>query len=187
MSDFTPSLAFVCGSLRRGSINKKLEEALIARAQDHGARAEAVSLGDYDMPIYHGDLETPGTVPALIEKLAGFDGIIIVTPEYNGSLPPLLKNAVDWTSTVSTRWIKGQSFGIASCTPGPMSGIMCLRELSFLLRRLGGDVVPTQVGVGNAGTAFDAQGTLIGQPASDLADDMLKSVIAMARRKQAVS
>lgn len=185
MSDFTPSLAFVCASLREGSINKQLETALAARVEGHGGTADIVSLDDYEMPIYHGDLETPDTVPALIEKLAGYDGIIIVTPEYNGSLPALLKNAIDWTSTVSTRWIKDQTFGIASCTPGPMSGIMGLRELAFLLRRLGGDVVPTQVGVGTASKAFDESGALIAQPGSDLADQMLASVIAMARRKQA--
>lgn len=187
MSDFTPRIAFVCGSLRTGSINRKLELALMARVAAHGGTADAVSLSDYDMPIYHGDLDTPDTVPALIETLAGYDGIVIVSPEYNGSLPPVLKNAVDWTSTVSTRWIKDQSFGIASCTPGPMSGIMCLRELAFLLRRLGGDVVPTQVGVGGSAKAFDDDGHLTAQPSSDMADEMLKSVIAMARRKHAAS
>lgn len=187
MSDFTPSIAFVCGSLRSGSINKKLELALANRVADHGGSSEIVSLGDYEMPIYHGDLATPDTVEALIDKLAGYDGIVIVTPEYNGSLPPLLKNAIDWTSTVSTRWIKDQTFGIAACTPGPMSGIMCLRELAFLLRRLGGDVVPTQVGVGNQAKAFDEAGQLTAQPSSDLADQMLASVIAMARRKHAAN
>jgi NAD(P)H-dependent FMN reductase len=183
MSDFIPSIAFVCGSLRNGSINKKLEMGLMQRVSDHGGRAEAVSLADYEMPIYHGDLETPDTVAALIETLAGYDGIVIVTPEYNGSLPPVLKNAIDWTSTVSTRWIKDQTFGIAACTPGPMSGIMCLRELAFILRRLGGDVVPTQVGVGNAATAFNESGALTAHPSTDLADNMLSAVIAMARRK----
>ncbi|MGB3457487.1 MAG: NADPH-dependent FMN reductase [Litorimonas sp.] len=187
MTDFTPSIAFVCGSLRSGSINQRLQDALMARVEGHGGRAVEVSLADYDMPIYHGDLDTPDTVPALIEALASHDGIVMVTPEYNGSLPALLKNAVDWTSTVSTRWIKGQTFGIASCTPGPMSGIMCLRELAFLLRRLGGDVVPTQVGVGMAGQAFDADGALIGQPGAKLADEMLASVIAMAKRKHAAA
>lgn len=187
MSDFTPTIAFVCGSLRDGSINKKLEEALMRRVAPLGGTAVAVSLADYEMPIYHGDMQTPATVNAFIEKMASFDAAIIVTPEYNGSLPALLKNTIDWTSTVSTRWIKEQTFGIASCTPGPMSGIMGLRELAFLLRRLGGDVVPTQVGVGNAASAFDEDGHLVAHPSSDLADIMLKSVIDMARRKQAAA
>jgi NAD(P)H-dependent FMN reductase len=184
MSDYTPSIAFVCGSLRSGSINQRLQDALMARVEKHGGRAVEVSLGDYEMPIYHGDMETPASVKAIIDALGSHDGIVMVTPEYNGLLPALLKNMIDWTSTVSTDWIKGNTFGIASCTPGPMSGIMCLRELAFLLRRLGGDVVPTQVGVGMAGQAFDADGALIGQPGSDLADAMLASVIGMATRKQ---
>lgn len=187
MSDFTPSIAFVCASLRDGSINKKLEAALMRRVEPLGGQAVSVSLSDYDMPIYHGELVAPDSVAAFIEIMSGFDAAVIVTPEYNGSLPALLKNTVDWTSTVSTRWIKDQTFGIASCTPGPMSGIMGLRELAFLLRRLGGDVVPTQVGVGNAAAAFDEDGHLVAHPSTDLADMMLKSVIDMARRKQAAA
>ena len=187
MSDFTPTIAFVCGSLRTGSINQQLEDALMHRVAPLGGKAVSVSLRDYQMPIYLGDDEAPKTVKAFIDTMAEFDACVIVTPEYNGSLPPLLKNTVDWTSTVSTRWIKDQTFGIASCTPGPMSGIMGLRELAFLLRRLGGDVVPTQVGVGNAANAFDENGHLIAHPSTDLADIMLKSVIDMARRKKAAA
>lgn len=185
MSSDTVRLAFICGSLREGSINKKLENALVLRAREHGADADAVSLGDYEMPIYHGDLDTPDSVTAFAETMANYDGVVIVTPEYNGSLPPLLKNTIDWTSTISTKWIPGQRFGITACTPGPMSGIMCLRELAFILRRLGGDVEPVQVGVGNAGAAFDGQGHLVGQPSSDLADKMLKSMIEKAKRDKA--
>ncbi|MGB6229353.1 MAG: NAD(P)H-dependent oxidoreductase [Litorimonas sp.] len=184
---YTPSIAFVCASLREGSINRRLESALMERAQARGARVERVDLGEYEMPLYHGDLDTPDTVPALIARLKTFDAVVIVSPEYNGSLPPLLKNVIDWTSTVETGHLTGPDYGVASCTPGPMSGIMCMRQLAYILNRLGADVVPTQVGCGLAAQAFDAQGKLIAEPASSLADKMLGQLMERARRRACVS
>lgn len=180
------SIGFLCASLREGSINRRLEAALMAKAESRGARAERVDLNDYDMPLYHGDQETPDTVPALIAKLKTFDAVVVVSPEYNGSLPPLLKNAIDWTSTVETGHLTGPDYAVASCTPGPMSGIMCMRQIAYILNRLGADVVPTQVGCGNAATAFDAQGQLIAEPANSLADKMLGQLMERARRRACV-
>jgi len=66
------------------------------------------------MPLFHGDLKTPGTVKKLTTRLKGFDGIVVISPEYNGCLPPLLKNTIDWTSTVSTDYVKSAVWGLAS-------------------------------------------------------------------------
>lgn len=154
------------------------------KAAESGASAEAVSLSDYEMPLYHGDHDTPDAVPALIAKLKTFDAVVIVSPEYNGSLPPLLKNTIDWTSTVETGHITGPVYGIASCTPGPMSGIMCMRQIHYILTRLGAEVVPTQVGCGMAGSAFD-NGKLVAQPASNLADKMIGQLITRVSQKRA--
>ena len=123
------SIAFICASLRHGSINQTLEGALMVKAASLGAASTKIDLADYEMPLFHGDLKAPDTVKALIERLKSFEAVVIVTPEYNGSLPPLLKNVIDWTSTVETGHLTGPAYGIAACTPGPMSGIMCLRQL----------------------------------------------------------
>lgn len=183
MTTPSPKIALICGSLRAESINHKLLKALQKRFKAAGAKATEVKLSAYDMPIYHGDLGTPATVKKLIRRLQGFDGVVIITPEYNGGLPPVLKNAIDWTSTVETGHISGPVYGIASCTPGPMSGIMCLRQLQFILLRLGAELVPQHVGCGNASKAFDGKGNLTAKPAADFADKMISQMLERIARK----
>jgi len=183
MTKTAPKIALICGSLRTGSINHTLLKALQKRLKAADAKTSEVKLSDYEMPLYHGDLETPPTVKKLIRRLKGFDGVVIVTPEYNGGLPPLLKNAIDWTSTVETGHISGPVYGIASCTPGALSGIMCLRQLNFILMRLGAHVIPVQVGTGNASKAFDAKGNLIAESSSKLADKMIDQMLTLIAQK----
>lgn len=170
-------IGFLCGSLRKDSINQKLSKALQKKAKATGVRTGEISLETYDLPLYHGDLKTPANVKKLIRKMKGFDGIIIVSPEYNGGLPPVLKNAIDWTSTVETGHIAGKVYGIASCSPGPMSGIMVMRQIQFILMRLGADLVPVQAGCGRAGSAFNGKGALEAEPSSSLADKMIGQMI----------
>lgn len=184
MLETLPKIALVCGSLRKDSINKKLEAALAMRLVSAGGEPVIIDLGDYDLPLYHGDLDTPKTVQKLIDDIKACNGVIIVTPEYNGGLPPVLKNAIDWTSTVEMGHITGKVYGMASCTPGPMSGIMGLRLLQFILMRLGADLVPTQVGCGGAATAFSKTGELIAEPASGFADKMIAQMLARIAQKR---
>jgi len=130
-------IGFLCGSLRKGSINQQLSKALQKKVKAAGAKTGEIDLAKYEMPIFHGDLKTPDTVKKLIRRMKGFDGVIVISPEYNGGLPPVLKNAIDWTSTIETGHITGPVYGIAACTPGPMSGIQVMRQVQFILMRLG--------------------------------------------------
>ena len=177
MAKTPPKIGFLCGSLRQDSINKQLSKALQKKVKATGAKTGEINLATYDLPIYHGDLKPPPGVKKLINRMKGFDGVIIVSPEYNGGLPPVLKNAIDWTSTVEMGHIAGKVFGIASCTPGPMSGIMVMRQIQFIMMRLGADLVPTQAGCGGAANAFDAKGNLVAEPASSLADKMIGQML----------
>src|SRR5680860_1117944 len=97
-------LLFFAGSARDGSLNKKLARLGRHIAEANGIEAVFVDLSDYHMPIYHGDLEANEGVPerarafkALLEE---YDGVFIATPEYNASIPALLKNTLDWVSRV---------------------------------------------------------------------------------------
>lgn len=157
--------------------------ALRKRFKAAGASTSVIDLGKYDFPLYHGDLDLPVTVKKLVNRLKKLDGIVVVSPEYNGGLPPVLKNAIDWTSTVETDHFTGPVYAIASCTPGPMSGIMCMRQINYILMRVGAEVLPTQVGVGNASKAFDAKGNLIAEPSSGLADKMIASMLKRIAQK----
>ena len=178
-----PKIAFICASLRQGSINRQLEKALIKCFKEAGAKTSSIDLGKYEMPIFHGNLKTPQTVKKLINRLKKFDGIVVISPEYNGCLPPLLKNTIDWTSTVSTDYIKSAVWGLASASPGPMNGIMCMRQMQFIFTRLGGDVLPQQVGCGNASNAFDSKGNLIAQPALTFANNMRDMMLERITQK----
>jgi len=179
----SPKIGFMCGSLREASINKTLQTALIKRFKSSGAKTSVINLGVYDLPLFNGDLKTPPAVKKLIRKMKSYDGIVITTPEYNGSLPPVLKNAIDWTSTVEMGHMRGPVYGIASCSPGPMSGIMCMRQVQYILTRLGAEVIPVQVGCGNASKAFDAKGHLIAEPASTFANNMRDDMLSRIAQK----
>ncbi len=176
-SDTPPVIGFICGSLRDGSINKRLEKALTKRFKRAGLKTTSINLATYDLPLYHGDLETPAAVKKLIRKIKSCDGVVIVSPEYNGGLPPLLKNAIDWTSTLGKSHFETPYWGISACTPGPMSGIMCMRQINYILMRLGAHVSPIQVGVGNAQVAFDSKGELIAQPSATFADNLINDML----------
>jgi len=174
----SPLIGFLCGSLRKASINKRLEAALIKQFERAGTRTSSIDLATYDLPIYHGDLDPPVGVKKLGETIRSCDGVVIISPEYNGSLPPLLKNAIDWTSTLGTEPFKSAYWGISSCSPGPMSGIMCMRQINYILMRVGGHVSPVQVGVGNASQAFDHAGELVSEPAASLAKNLITDMLA---------
>jgi NAD(P)H-dependent FMN reductase len=173
----TPTIAFLCGSLREGSINQKLQQAMIARFKEAGADCKVLDLGEYDLPLYHGDLDMPDGATALAKDMETADGVMVISPEYNGGLPPLLKNAIDWVSTTGLNAFRAPYFGIASCTPGPMSGIMCMRQINYILMRLGAHVSPTQVGVGLAAQAFTVDGKLVKGRSADLADTLIADML----------
>lgn len=182
MAKSAPRIGFLCGSLREGSINQQLSKALQKKVKAAGAKTGEINLETYDLPIYHGDLKTPAGVKKLITRMKGFDGIVLVSPEYNGGMPAVLKNALDWTTTVEMGHIAGKVYGIASCTPGPMSGIMVMRQMQFMMMRLGADLVPAQAGCGFAAKAFDSKGHLTAEPASSLADKMIGQMLTRIKK-----
>ena len=79
------------GSIREGSVNDKLAEVLVADLNNRGANAVKVSLKDYPFPIYNADIGMPQEVIDLATKFAEVDGLVFVSPEYNASIPPLMK------------------------------------------------------------------------------------------------
>src|SRR5688572_24090680 len=90
----------ICGSLRKASINRALMNSLAALAPEGMEIVEAPSI---DLPLYNFDIQAkgfPDSVTALAEAIRGAAGLILVTPEYNYSVPAPLKNAIDWLSRV---------------------------------------------------------------------------------------
>jgi len=156
----------IAGSVRTKSFNQMLLRAATELAPA-GLTVEAASI--HDIPLYNGDLEAesgpPAPVAALKDRIARADGVLLVTPEYNNSLPGVFKNAIDWTSRPSAdiaRVWGGRPVGVIGATPG--SGGTGLAQAAWLpvLRTLG--TLPffgARVQVAHAGKVFDEHGALI--------------------------
>jgi chromate reductase, NAD(P)H dehydrogenase (quinone) len=113
----------LCGSLRRASFNLMLLRAA-AEAAPAGTSIEIESIRE--IPLYDGDVEAAQGIPVAVRRLkdriAGADGVLIVTPEYNNSMPGVLKNAIDWLSRPASdigRVFRGRSVALMGATPGP--------------------------------------------------------------------
>jgi len=158
-------LLTLAGSLRRASVNRRLQAVVSQAAREQGAEVTELDLADYALPIYDGDLEAkefPTNVRKLQTILAEHDAVLISSPEYNGSIPGMLKNVFDWLSrpqkdgTPGTALFKGKVVGISSASPGGLGGLRGLLILRDNLAKLGSWVAPSQVAVGGAGEAFEA-------------------------------
>ncbi len=158
------------GSTRQDSVNKKLINEAARLAREQKADVTVIDLRDYGMPFYDGDLEAKDGMPAKAKQLRNLmiqsQTILIASPEYNSSLPAVLKNAIDWASRTeasgsSRDAFKGKKFGIMSASPGPGGGARTLVHLRSIIEAVGGNVIAKQVTVPNAFTAFDEKGKLI--------------------------
>jgi chromate reductase, NAD(P)H dehydrogenase (quinone) len=163
-----PNILIFAGSIRTAALSQKLAALIAKEISLLDAEANLISLGDYPMPIYDGDLEARDGAPESAKKLRrmmhAYRGIFIVTPEYNASIPPLLKNTLDWISRAKEPTadpFKGRFFAIGSTSNGRLGGYRALIALRQVLELgLGAHVLPDQVAVSEAGQAFDEMGSL---------------------------
>ncbi|MDB6145061.1 MAG: NAD(P)H-dependent oxidoreductase [Pseudomonas sp.] len=157
-------LAF-CGSTRQGSLNQKLLDVAARGAQEAGAQVTFVSLRDYPLPLYDGDLEKEQGVPAhahaLQELFRKHDAVLLASPEHNGGYTALLKNAIDWVSRPTSTGHSGvtlfanKAAAVISASPGPMGGIRGVLATRMVLEKLGAIVIPQSFTLGVAHLAFD--------------------------------
>lgn len=130
-------IAVIVGSLRRESFNRQLAEALIRLPQAQGHAFELLEIGD--LPLYDQDRDSDEPEPAkrLKRQIRAADGVIFVTPEYNRSIPGVLKNAIDHASRPygDSAW-KGKPAGIIGVSPGAMGTAMAQQHLRNILASL---------------------------------------------------
>ena len=157
-------LLVFAGSLRADSSNKKFAREALRLAVEAGAEGECVDLKEYPMPVYDGDIEASSGIPAataaLGKKIAAADAVIISTPEYNGAIPGILKNTVDWLSREKPMSLEGKHLLLLAASPGAMGGLRALWHSRQPFDVLGMHVFPGMFGLGDAYNAFDAQGRL---------------------------
>lgn len=166
-------LAFA-GSARVESFNKTLVKLAATAAKAAGAEVTYLDFLDYPMPLYNQDLETaqglPETVVQFKTMLKTHQGFLIACPEYNGSITPLLKNAIDWASRpepeespLGLTCFKGKVAALLATSPGGLGGIRGLVHVRAILEGIGTIVIPEQKAIPAAAKAFDANGQLIEQ------------------------
>jgi chromate reductase, NAD(P)H dehydrogenase (quinone) len=171
-------LLFFAGSSRTASHNKKLARLGAMIADANGIPSTFADLGDYPMPMYNGDLEAADGPPENARKfkalMQAHSGIFIASPEYNASIAPLLKNALDWIShtrdegEAPLQVFKTRVFALGSASPGGMGGLRSLITVRTVLELgLGALVLPDQFAVPRAAEAFDEQGHLKNKEAQE--------------------
>lgn len=161
-------LAF-SGSTRRESFNRQMLAIAVTAARDAGAEVTHINLDDYPLPIYDQDLEQesgpPENAMKLKELFLQHQGLLLACPEYNSSVTPLWKNTIDWVSRAdkthaSLAAYKDKTAVIMSASPGALGGLRGLVHVRSILGNIGVLVLPEQVSVGSAGSAFDSSGNL---------------------------
>ena len=180
------------GSLRTGSLNAKLAAAAVDELVRADAEVTRISLGDFPLPIYDGDLEALSGVPKqalnLKRMIGSHHGVLIVTPEYNSSLPPLVKNSIDWVSRVTDgqepkgQVFRGRAFAIAAASNGRLGGTRCLEALRLVLSACRALVIPNQLALSHADDAYDEMDRL--KHAADIAamESMVRQLIDVAQQ-----
>jgi NAD(P)H-dependent FMN reductase len=184
-------IAVIVGSTREGSFNRALAKLAIAALEQQGAIVTDVDLATFDLPIYSAALETnafPADALRLKSLFAAQDGLLFVSPEYNGSIPPLLKNAIDWASRptgdeslVALTAYRGKASAVMSASISPFGGLRGLMQLRQILSTIQMLVIPEQVVIPNAHTAFADNGRLKDALPASLVDMTAARLVAVAK------
>lgn len=186
-----PSLRILAipGSARSGSFNRRLHSLIVRRLGAIGVEVDDFDLRPDTMPIYDGDHEAANGLPAgakdLKARIQAADAVVFSAPEYNSSVTPLLKNAIDWASRTDKETGLGNVWerkviALASASPGGFGGLRGLYTLRQVFQHLEGLVLSEQVSVGRAHEAFDENGDLKDERTAGFLDAMLARLIEVA-------
>ncbi|HXQ08637.1 MAG TPA: NAD(P)H-dependent oxidoreductase [Bradyrhizobium sp.] len=156
------NIVVLVGSLRKESFTLKIAKALRGLAPDT-LKLDVVTL--HDISSFNQDLEAapPADWVAFREKLHNSKGVLFVTPEYNRSIPGVLKNAIDVGSRpYGKSSFLGKPVGIVSNSPGPLGGVSAAKHLQNILPGISGPILgQPEIHLNGVGDAFDDQGELI--------------------------
>src|SRR5689334_1349086 len=180
------------GSLRTGSLNAKLAATIALELAQAGAEVTRISLSDFPLPIYDGDLQAKSGIPKnavnLKRMMGSHHGVLIVTPEYNSSVPALVKNTIDWISRVQdpheTRGqvFRERAFAIAAASGNRLGGTRALAALRLILTACHAAVVPNQLALSFADEAYDDRDRLKNAADIDALNAMVRQLIEFSQR-----
>jgi NAD(P)H-dependent FMN reductase len=183
-----PKILVFAGSVRSGAYSGRTADVAQKELAMQGAEVTRISLADYPLPIMDENLEKEEGVPEHAVKLgrlvAAHDGLLIATPEYNGSIPPLLKNTIDWVSRVRLdgggrplRPFAGKVAGLCSSSNGHFAGIRCINHLRAVLVRCQLEVVTPECSVPEGREAFDADGNFMDERLNKSMEHLCRTLI----------
>jgi NAD(P)H-dependent FMN reductase len=187
-----PKILIIPGSLRSGSHNAKLAMASADEFSRADAEVTRLSLADFPLPIYDGDLQARSGVPInainLKRMIGAHHGVLIVTPEYNSSVPALVKNTIDWITRVQDpHEARGQvfretPFAIAAASAGRLGGSRALAALRLILTACHASVIPNQLALSFADEAYDDMDRLKNQADIDALKGLVRQLIEVSQR-----
>jgi chromate reductase len=135
-----------------------------------------------DVPPYDADLDAEPADPAaarLREEIAAADGVLIATPEYNGSIPGVLKNALDWASRpFPDSSLRGKPVAVIGASTGLFGAVWAQAETRKVLAVIGADVIDSELPVSQADSAFDGDGTLVDGDQRAALDELVQVLAA---------
>lgn len=190
----SPKILVMAGSSRRDSLARRFAHACVEPLRQAGGEVDLIELADYPAPLYNGDLEVETGLPECIvrlqQQLAACDGLLVVNPEYNGSITPLLKNTLDWCSRPNPAdparsggaVYAGRVAAVVATSPGPLGGMRALFHVRDVLGYLGMQVIPEQLAVGHAGDAIGADLRLTDARQQAMLEQVLTSLVNTAQR-----
>jgi NAD(P)H-dependent FMN reductase len=187
-----PKILVFAGSIRTGSFNARLAAAATKEFALAGADVTRISLLDYAMPLYDGDMEArsgpPESAAGLKRLMQTQHGIFIASPEYNASITPLLKNTLDWVSRVRDgkeaplAAYHDRAFAIGGASNGNYGAMRSLIALRQVLEiGCGALVIPDQIAVARAADAFDEMDNFKDEANTRRLKDVVQSLIQFAR------
>ncbi len=167
----SPKILAFAGSTREASYNKQLVKIAAEGARAADAEVNYVDLRDLPMPLFDEDLEAQEGLPAnaleFKELLLAHQGLLIASPEYNGSITAVLKNAIDWASRplpgeppLALSCFRDKVAVLMSASPGGLGGLRGLTHVRTILSGIGVLVLPDQQAIPRAFEVFDAEGKL---------------------------
>ena len=172
----TLDVLLFAASLRAESLNDRLIALVRTLVEKRGDAARHARMAEFDCPSYDGDAEPrgmPDGATRLRDALAACDAFVIAAPEYNASMPGVLKNAVDWVSRFRPQPFNGKQAFLLSASPSMAGGNRGLWALRVPLEHLGARVYPDMFSLAQAHTAFDDAGRL----SNDLLQKRLESTL----------
>ena len=178
----------ISGSLRRGSHNTRLLRglrSLLPTGVELDVFEELAAIPPYSEDDEH---TWPEAVASLRAAVTTADAVLVVTPEYNGSIPGQLKNALDWVSRpLAKNPLRGKPVAVVGASAGAFGAVWAQAELRKILGAIGARVVDGEVAVGRAADRFDADGRLVDDEVRAQLVEVLGALLAETRARVAAA